>query len=155
MKIKVPAYAHNCTNQNVLVLLWLMRKLGKMYPDLKKSQKIRYPRKHKTFVEFGFYPKDLHMILQSARDSFREIDEAGLTDQVTVGQLSMYDSVVRMRNTQASCTKELTNKRCIELVCYLSGCLNNNLIESEKPVHHFILEDAIRKRFVYYGKEEE
>ena len=153
MKILVPSYAYKVTNQNVLVLLWLMKKLGKLYPTLKKSKKILYPKKHMTFIEFGFYPHDLHMILQSARDSFREIDDAGLTEFVSIGQLTMHDSVVRMRNTQASFKAEITDQRCIELICYLSGCLNNNLIETEKPAHYFCLEKAIKNHFVYYGKD--
>ncbi len=153
MKILVPGYAHKVTNQNILVLLWLMRKLAKLYPDIKKTEKIKYPRKHMTFIEFGFYPHDLHMILQCARDSFREIDDAGLTEYVSIGQLTMHDSVVRMRQIQASYAAEITDQRCIELICYLSGCLNNNLIETKKPVQHFCLEKAIKNHFVYYGKD--
>ena len=149
MILSVPAYAHRCTNQNVLVLLWLMRKLGKRYPDLRE----KVPG-FKTFIEFGFYPKDLHMILQSARDPWREIADAGLDDNITIGELTMYDSTVRMRNTQASYKAEITNPRCIELICYLSGCLNNNLIEEEKPVKYFMLEGSLKKHFVYYGQDE-
>ena len=149
MTIIVPAYAHRCTNQNVLVLLWLMRKLGGLYPD-----ELKYVEKATRFIEFGFYPKDLHMILQSGRDPWREVADAGLDDNITIGELTMHDSTVRMRNTQATYKAEITDPRCIELVCYLSGCLNNNLIEEEKPVHYFMLESALKKHFVYHGQDE-
>ena len=124
MILSVPAYAHRCTNQNVLVLLWLLRKLAKRYPEIKGRSGMG-----DNWVEFGFYPKDLHMILQSARDSWREIADAGLEEQITIGELTMHDTLVRAKNTQATFKAEITDLRCIELVCYLSGCLNNNLIE--------------------------
>ena len=153
MILTVPSYAKDCTNQNLLVLMWLMKRLSLNYPDIRYKDNSEYKKDNpyrrvvKYFSKFGFYPKDIRIILQSKADLNKIIKEQGLSEHMWSAELTGYDSIVEMRLTKESIKVELTDQKCIELICYLSGCLNNNLIEEDKPMKYFTLDSAVKGYF--------
>ena len=151
MKLRVPIWAADVENDNILVLLWFMKRIALKYPETKekKSEKPEGDRIRRVTYHscYNFYPSDIRAILQTKLDFFKQFKKAGIENYIELGLLTSESILVKMQLQQETIDLEISDPLCIELVCYLSGCLNSNLIETNKPVRHFMLDRAVRKRW--------
>lgn len=158
MTLSVPTWAAACKNENLLVLIWFMKRLARTYPDIKEiipgDYVDTYRRSKLIYSKFGFYPQDINNILQTKLTPNKLIDREGLLEWINVAELTGYDTMVSMQLTQQAEVVEITNQKCIETVCYLAGCLNRNLIEDERPLHFYNLDRAVKGRFNWQGANE-
>lgn len=146
MKISVPYYMKDVTNQNLLVLAWLMQTLGKTYPSSKSKLK-----NNRSYIEFGFHPSDIRTILQFKGNAHTLLEkEHGISKELAIGEYSGSETIVKLRATLKKHECTITDQKAIELMCYLSGCLNRNLLEPDlPPVKYFNLDRTIREWFYY------
>ena len=145
MKIKVPHWAEDIDRQEYLVLFWFLRSLTQCYPPNlghKKGQKKFKP-------VYDIYKKDIHVMLGTyveIRKSLYQWPE--VEANLEMGHLSnqRYRFILNQHRTYVE--KEITDRRCEDMILYLSGCLNHNLVESKMGMKtEFGLNDALRDRF--------
>jgi hypothetical protein len=160
MQLTVPNWAAACKNENLLVLIWFMKRLARLYPDTKEIRSGElvpgemYRRQKKYFSKFGFYPQDINNILQTKLKANKLIEREGLLDYIDLAELTGYTTMVTMQLTHTSTEVEIRDQKCIEIVCYLTGCLNRNLIEDERPQHFYNLDTSVKGRFNWQGQNE-
>lgn len=145
MILKVPNFMKDVTNQNIVVLSWFMLQLQRAYPDIRIRSKGNV-----THAEFGFYPEDVRSILRHKGYGHNLLAKEPSIErnQLMIGEYSDNDTVVSMRIPGQKADYNITDQKCIELVCYLSGCLNRNLIEpDQKFVKYFKIDSAIKNNF--------
>lgn len=159
MTINVPTFFKECTNERLLVLTWFVLHIGRQWPETREKKKLQYmdmkgkvKSSTETWIKFGFYPEDIRTIIRSSVEPNKLIEAAGINEHLMITELSGQDTLVQMRSSQDSYEYELKDQHLIELVCYLSGCLNGNLIREGLPTKYYMIDRAVRKRFNWHPK---
>jgi len=142
MTITVYDWAKDVEDQNLLILLWFIRKVGLHNKDARYIDK----KTRKKFLRLGFYPDDISTILRSKSNGNDIAKKNRVEDHVRFGYYHGNETVVEM-DLGHTADVEITDQSNIEMFCYLSGCLNNNLIEHQRPPKFFHIGKAVRSRF--------
>ena len=152
MKVKIPEWAVECNDENWIVLFWFLRSLTISYPPYNNKQPgdIKRP----DFI-YAMLATDFNTLTGSRIDHHIKIATWPLMkNQFKLGIVSNNDYSCRMVTWHKTVTKELKTRRAKDLVLYLSGCLNNNII-SEEPRTTFYMNSAVKGHFAWFKDEAE
>ena len=147
MKVKVPAWAHNVDKEQYLVLFWMLRTLSQLYPPNSKAE--RKNRNVRNRAVYDIHKKDIHIMLGRYHGIRKELYSwSEVEPNLEFGDLTNEKYRFMMDSWRAYHEVELQDQRSIEMVIYLSGCLNANLIEPASGIRtEFGLNDSLRDRF--------
>lgn len=152
MKVKIPEWAIECNDENWIVLFWFLRSLTISYPPYKTRQP--GDSKRPDFV-YSMLATDFNTLTGSRMDHHKKIESWPLMKkQFKLGIVSNNDYSCRMSTWHHTVTKELKTRRAKDLVLYLSGCMNNNII-SETPRTTFYMNSAVKGHFAWFKDEAE
>jgi hypothetical protein len=152
MKVKIPEWAVECNDENWIVLFWFLRSLTQAYPPYLNRDRTK--KGTPSFI-YSMLATDFNTLIGSRHDHHRKIQSWPLMNKnFKLGQVSNNDYSCRMFSWHCTVTKELHTRRAKDLVLYLSGCLNNNVISEEPRTAHAI-NTALKGHFSWFGDEAE
>ena len=157
MKVKIPHWAEEVKDENWIVLFWFLRSLTICYPPyLKKDpNKDRRQRKLRPSAEYHLLPKDFNTIVGSRKKPHAIIEQwPNVYKNFRIGLISGNQTRCTMYTWYDTYEVELKEQRAKDLVLYLSGCLNHNLV-TEEPRTDFQINSAIKGHFKWFKDDAE
>ena len=158
MKVKIPIWAEEVKDENWIVFFWFLRSLTICYPPhgRKADKKVYQLRKRrKPDAIYNMLPKDVHTIL-GTRALLHETIKSwpNVAENFTLGMVSNETTTCRMKTWSHSHTVEVKERRSKDMILYLSGCLNQNLL-TDLPRTNYQITTALKGHFQWFGDEAE
>tara|TARA_R110001606_G_scaffold6446_1_gene28962 strand:- start:1102 stop:1590 length:489 start_codon:yes stop_codon:yes gene_type:complete len=154
MKIKIPYWAEEVKDENWIVLFWFLRSLTICYPPYKKRDKAGRRRGGGVNAVYHILPSDFNTIVGSRKGPHSVIAQwPTVAENFSVGLLADNHRCT-MNSWYDVYEVELKEQRSKDLVLYLSGCLNNNLVTDE-PRTSFAINTAIKGHFQWFMDQAE
>jgi hypothetical protein len=123
IEITIPRYFENVENENELLFLAYLYKLGLTYGNKNIFKLYNTDIRSILGIE-GYFP---HIYIQE-REWSKWIDMADVAEDAYGYRIKLVRGQGKDANTV---TKTLTDERCVMVWIYLLGCFNNNLVEQE------------------------
>jgi hypothetical protein len=157
MEITIPRWAKDVKDENWLVLFWFTRNLTVCYPPYAEATRtgIRHENdKKKLVAQYHMLPTDLTTIVGQMGRLQKTIAEwPEVAKNFQLGLLTNESTRITLRTWKLSSKVTIKTQRAKDLVLYLSGCLNRNIMTDE-PRTDFHINYAVSGRFRYTGKNE-
>jgi hypothetical protein len=159
MKVKIPYWAEEVKEENWIVLFWFLRSLTICYPiDLIQNQKGR-PRggtnATRKGASYNILPTDFNTIVGTRKGIHRKIDSwPTVAENFSLGMISNENYRCTLKSWYDMKEVELKEQRSKDLVLYLSGCLNHNLV-TDLPRTQFQINTALKGHFKWFRDEAE
>lgn len=166
MKVKIPIWAKEVKDENWIVFFWFLRSLTICYPPYgRKEDRVRKEysglsnrsirRRERPVAIYHMLPKDVHTIL-GTRALLHEAIESwpDVAENFTLGIISNQSTRCTLKTWSNFHTVDLKKRRSKDMIIYLSGCLNHNLITDE-PRTEFQINTALKGHFAWFRDEAE
>ena len=155
MKVKIPIWAEEVKEENWIVLFWFLRSLTICYPPYIKRDKAGRRRGGGINAVYHILPKDFHTIVGSRKVPHRKIASwPTVAENFSVGLISDENYRCTLKHWYDMKEVELKEQRSKDLVLYLSGCLNHNLVTDE-PRTNFQINTALKGHFQWFRDQAE
>lgn len=156
MKVKIPYWAEEVKDENWIVLFWFLRSLSICYPPyLGKPKKDKKQKQIRPRAEYHLLPKDFNTIIGSRAKVHTKIEAwPNVHKNFKVGLISGNQTRCTMLTWYDVYEVELKEQRSKDMVLYLSGCLNHNLV-TEEPRTDFQINSAVKGHFQWFKDEAE
>lgn len=143
MKLSIPKWATGIDDDNVAVMLWFLRRLSVFWPKGKKT--------YTTMSGYSFCIKheDVELMVKDKFPILKLYKYQSIKDNLTVADVGT-GYLFQYKQARNTTVYELKERRAQEIVIYLLGCLNHNLIEPEKPkgeISYVLNDKLINRRF--------
>ena len=157
MKVKIPIWAEEVKDENWIVFFWFLRSLTICYPPYgrKEDRKELLKRRRRPEAIYGMLPKDVHTILGTRALLHQTIESwPNVAKNFTLGNISNETTRCTMKTWALSHTVELKERRSKDMILYLSGCLNQNLL-TDLPRTNYQITTALKGHFQWFRDEAE
>ena len=145
MELNIPRWATDEYDDNTIVLLWFLRKIAQKWPLTSLD---RYHNKHFSFC---INKEDVETILQTKYPVQKLYRYSSIKQALTVidtgdGYTFQFKSAFKAHMV------EISSQRAEEIVIYLLGCLNHNLMEDSKEYNYTLTDKIIRRRWPLFER---
>tara|TARA_R110000744_G_C19245599_1_gene549710 strand:+ start:237 stop:734 length:498 start_codon:yes stop_codon:yes gene_type:complete len=156
MKVKIPWWAEEVKDENWIVLFWFLRSLTVCYPPYIIAKKAgTFKSTKKLEATYQFLPRDINTMLATRASLHKKIATwPTVAENFTLGLISNQITRCTLKTWALTHTVELKEQRSKDMVMYLSGCLNHNLI-ADTPRTDYQINTALSGHFQWFGDEAE